>query len=143
MSATFLLVCFAWLKESTCETRKNVFFFTLKALFILEIIKFSLFRYSNIMMSLNAQAWNTKHILNNLGSKHSLVMEFVILQNNFFYQKNEQKMWPGNKFQVLFNFQRILCKKDSVEVSMLIWTNSDSFAMTYLIWVACFKNFIF
>ena len=40
VSATFLLVCFVFLKEKTCETRKNVFYFTLKALFILEMIKF-------------------------------------------------------------------------------------------------------
>ena len=40
VSATFLLVCFLHLKESTCETKKNVFYFTLKALFVLEIIKF-------------------------------------------------------------------------------------------------------
>ena len=29
-SATFLLVCCVCLKESTCEIRKNVFYFTLK-----------------------------------------------------------------------------------------------------------------
>ena len=40
VSATVLLVCFVSLKESTCETRKNIFYFTSKALFILEIIKF-------------------------------------------------------------------------------------------------------
>ena len=40
VSATFLLVCFVCLQESTPETRKNVFYFTSKALFILEIIKF-------------------------------------------------------------------------------------------------------
>ena len=40
MSATFLLVCFVSLKESSCETRKNVFYFTSKALFVFEIIKF-------------------------------------------------------------------------------------------------------
>ena len=33
-------VCFVCLKESTCETKKNVFYFTSKALFVLEIIKF-------------------------------------------------------------------------------------------------------
>ena len=38
--ATFLVICFVYLKESTRETRKNVFYLTLKALFILEIIKF-------------------------------------------------------------------------------------------------------
>ena len=37
---TFLLVCFVCLKERTCEKRKNVFYFTWKALFVLEIIKF-------------------------------------------------------------------------------------------------------
>ena len=40
VSATFLLVCFLCLKDSTCETRKNVSYFTSKALFVLEIIKF-------------------------------------------------------------------------------------------------------
>ena len=40
VSATFLLVCFVSLKEGTCETKKNVFYFTSKALFVLEIIKF-------------------------------------------------------------------------------------------------------
>ena len=40
VSATFLLVSFVCLKESTLETRKNAFYFTSKALFILEIIKF-------------------------------------------------------------------------------------------------------
>ena len=40
VSATFLLVSFLCLKESTCETRKKVFYFTSKALFVLEIIKF-------------------------------------------------------------------------------------------------------
>ena len=40
VSATFLLVCFVSLNESTCEKRKNVFYFTSIALFVLEIIKF-------------------------------------------------------------------------------------------------------
>ena len=40
VSATFLLVCFLCLKESTTKTRKNVFYFTSKALFVLGIIKF-------------------------------------------------------------------------------------------------------
>ena len=35
-----LLVCFISLKESTREVRTNVFYFTLKALFVVEIIKF-------------------------------------------------------------------------------------------------------
>ena len=40
MSATFLLLCFVCLTESTCKKRKNAFYFTLKALLVLEIIKF-------------------------------------------------------------------------------------------------------
>ena len=39
MSATFLLVYFVCLKESTFEIRKNIFYFTSKALFVLEIIR--------------------------------------------------------------------------------------------------------
>ena len=38
--ATFLLVCFVFLRESTCKTRKNAFYFTSKALLVLEIINF-------------------------------------------------------------------------------------------------------
>ena len=37
--ATFLLVCFLSLNKGTCETRKNAFYFILKAL-VLEKIKF-------------------------------------------------------------------------------------------------------
>ena len=67
---------FVSLKESNCDTRKNVYF-TSKALFLLEIIRFYLSRYSNVMTSSNAQAWNRKNILlNNLGGKHCLVMKF-------------------------------------------------------------------
>ena len=40
VSATFLQVYFVSFKERTCETRKNVFYFFSKALFVLEIIKF-------------------------------------------------------------------------------------------------------
>ena len=40
VSATFLLVCFLGLKASTFETRKNVVYFTSKAIFVFEIIKF-------------------------------------------------------------------------------------------------------
>ena len=40
VSATFFLVHFLCLKDSNCETRKNDFYFTSKALFVLEIIRF-------------------------------------------------------------------------------------------------------
>ena len=34
VSATFLLACFVSLRESTCETKQNIFYFTSKALFV-------------------------------------------------------------------------------------------------------------
>ena len=37
---TFLVVCFVYPKKSNCETRKSVFYFTSKALFVLDIIRF-------------------------------------------------------------------------------------------------------
>ena len=47
------------------------------------------------MTSLNAQAWNTKHILlNNLGSKRSLVMKFTQFMQYYktiFLSKNSTK----------------------------------------------------
>ena len=40
VSATFVLVCFLSLNESTSQTKKKNFYFTWKVLFILEKIKF-------------------------------------------------------------------------------------------------------
>ena len=40
VSATFLLVSFLSVKESTYQTKKSVFYFTSKALSVLEKIKF-------------------------------------------------------------------------------------------------------
>ena len=40
VSATFLLVCFLSLNESTCQTKKKKIYFTSKALFVLKKIKF-------------------------------------------------------------------------------------------------------
>ena len=45
---------FLSLKESTCETRKNVFYSNLKAFFVLKKIKFKNFRYSSFVTSSNA-----------------------------------------------------------------------------------------
>ena len=42
MSTTFLLDCFPTLKESTCETWKNVSYFSSKALFVLKKSNFSI-----------------------------------------------------------------------------------------------------
>ena len=40
VSTTFSLIFFVYLKKSSLETKKNNFYFTLKTLFVLEIIKF-------------------------------------------------------------------------------------------------------
>ena len=102
VSVIFLSICFLCLKDSTCETRKNVFYFISKAVFVLDKIKFQLFRYSNVMMPSNGQAWNTKHILlNNLESEHSLVMKFG------------QFMW----YYKMKIFIKKFCEKYELEIS--------------------------
>ena len=55
VSATFLLVCFLGLKQGSCKIRKK-FYFTSRALFVLEKIKFYIHRYSNFMTLSNAKA---------------------------------------------------------------------------------------
>ena len=55
---------------------------------------------------------------------------YAMLQNSFSDQKLYEKCGLEKAF---FNFQRILCEKDSVKVSKLIWTNFDRSAITYLI----------
>ena len=76
-AARFLLVCFVCQKESNFWNKKKVFSISLQKLrSFLEIIRFWLFRYSNVMTSSNTYTWNTKHILlNALGSKDSLVIK--------------------------------------------------------------------
>ena len=44
-------------------------------------------------------------------------------------------------FPDIFNFKRILCQKESEEVSMLIWTKFYGSANTYQIEVVHFKKF--
>ena len=116
MSATFLEVCFIYLKEGTFETRKNAFYFTSKALFVLEIIRFQHFRYSNIMTSSNAQAWNTKHILlNNLESKCSLIMKFSQVMQyykiNFFIKQFYEKYVLETSSRSFLIFKKSSVKK--------------------------------
>ena len=112
VSATFVLVCFLSLNESTFQTRKNVFYFTSKALFVLEKIKFQNSAFSNFMTSSNASAQNKKYIsLNNLGSKYSLLMKFGQFMSYYKRKKNHpkiiQKLRPENQFQAFLYLQRI------------------------------------
>ena len=53
VSATFLLVYFVCLKESTCETRGNVFHFSLKGLFVLEMLTFQVFKCHDVIKCLS------------------------------------------------------------------------------------------
>ena len=54
VSTTFALVYFLSLNESTCQTRKNAFYFISKALFILEnqILKFCIFKCHDVIKCL-------------------------------------------------------------------------------------------
>ena len=133
MFITFLQVCFVSLRESTCETRKNVFYFTSKALLVLKINQILFFRYSNAMASSDAQAWNIKHILlNKLGSKHSLVMKFSQFVQHYKRKIFIQKLCE--KYGLETSSRPFLIFKESSLKSnlrcMLIWTNFDSFAIT-------------
>ena len=53
VSATFLLVCFLCLKESFYETRKNVFYFTSKTLFVNQILTFQISKCHDVIKCLN------------------------------------------------------------------------------------------
>ena len=86
----------------------------------------------------HAQARNTKHILlNNLGSKQSdneIWPVYAILENKFFFVKKlYEKCGLKTSSRPFMVFKEPSAKKDSVEVTMLFWTNFDSFAVSYLI----------
>ena len=66
-----------------------------------------------------------------------------MLQKKFFFKKLYEKWGLETCFRPFFSFQGILCKKESEVVCMLTWKDFDSFAITYPVEVACFKNFIF
>ena len=56
VSATFLLIYFLGLKECTCETWKNVFYFTSKAFFCSpenQILAFQIFKFHDIIKCLS------------------------------------------------------------------------------------------
>ena len=79
-----------------------------------------------------------KHILlNNLGSKqcdNEIWPVYAILENKFFFVKNlYEKYGLKTSSRPFMVFKEFSAKKDSVEVTMLFWTNFDSFAVSYLI----------
>ena len=91
-SATFLLIRFLSLKQSPCETMKYAFYFTSKALFVLKKtqgLEFYIFKFHGVIKCLSIKK---KYIfLNNLGSKHSLLMEFD--QFILYYKRKSFKIY--------------------------------------------------
>ena len=81
VSVTFLLVCFLSLKESFCETRKNVFILLQKLLPLLRKSKFWIFKFYEFIKCLSIK--QEIILLNNLGSKHSLLMKFGLFMSNY------------------------------------------------------------
>ena len=64
-------------------------------------------------------------------SGNEILASLYNITKSFFLSKNYTKNVTWNL--AFLNFQRILCKKDSVEVSMLIRTNFGRFSITNLI----------
>ena len=92
VAPTFLLVCFLSLKETTCQTRKKLLLFSRK----------SKFRTLDVQISWCHQMAKHKNkyiLLNNLGSKHSMLMKFslyhLILHKINFLSKNSTKTAIG------------------------------------------------
>ena len=90
-------------KEHLWKLEKH-FLFHFKTLFVLGKIRFLYCRHSNFMTSSNTLAWNKKYILlNNLRSKHILLMKFAQFMScckrknltNFFTKTVTQKLVPG------------------------------------------------
>ena len=84
---------FVCLKESIFETRKNAFYFTSKALLVLDTINFEHITYS-VSWCHQMPKYETRNILNNLGSKHHLLIkfgQFMQYYKIFFFSKNSTK----------------------------------------------------
>ena len=76
VSTTVSLVCFVCPTERTCETKKKCFLFHFESSLCFrdnQILNFQIFTYYNVIKCLSMK--HETHFLNNLGSKHSLVMK--------------------------------------------------------------------
>ena len=114
--ATFFLVCFAWLKESTFDTRTNVFHFTSKALFVLEIIRFKFFRYSNVMTSHKHETrntfywitWKVKFLILCLGIWWSYET-WISKTLKFYFLESKKRLWSEIKiFFPTFRYSNVM-----------------------------------
>ena len=95
---TFLQACLLAsfsLNKSSYQTRKSVFYFTSKALSVIEKIKFLEFYISKFHDIIKCLGINKKYIsLNNLGSKHSLLMNFGQFMS-YYKRKNFKKFYKN------------------------------------------------
>ena len=148
VTATVLLVCFVvslFSKGEHLWNKEKKFYFTSKALFVFEIIKFQLFRFSNIMTSSMLKHELRNDLLNNLRIKQSdnEIWPVWYYNRKFFIKKLYEKCGLETSCMHFLIFKKSSVKKECEELYMLIWTNLNTFAITYQIFVACFKNFIF
>ena len=75
-SATFLLVCFLSLNESTCQTRKNVHFESYFRSRGNQILEFYIFKFHDVIKCLSIkQKICFTESLSNLGSIYRLLMK--------------------------------------------------------------------
>ena len=116
--------------------KKRCFLFHFKTSFCSwdnQILIFQIFKCHNVIKWLSMKH-ETHHHFANLCN----ITKEIFLSKTFY-----EKYGLKTSYRPFFNFQRILCKNDSEEVCVLIWTNFDSFANLYLIQVASFNSFIF
>ena len=92
----------------------------------------------NVMTSSDAKAWNNKHILlNNVGSKHSLVMKFGQLKKKNVIQNFCEKCCPETSSRPFFIFKEHSVKRNVRRRAR--WFGQ----ILIVLQVACFKNAIF
>ena len=131
VSTVFFLVCFLNLKQSTCESRKNVFFILLQKLFLFS-------RKSNFKI-LDIKIWkshqmskqNNKYILTyNLGSKYSLLMKFGHLMS-YYKRKKIIKIFCKNCNLKTSSRSFFVCKEWSIS-SIVKWNFWDELLIVYM-----------
>ena len=137
MSATLLLVYFLRLKDSTSETRKNVFCFISKALFVLEIIRFQLSRYLLNVMTSSKPKHETRNIFYGITWEVNTVWTWNLpslcnITKKKFIKKLYEKCGLGTssrpfliskEFSVKWNLRRPVCWFEEILIILLmhIW----------------------
>ena len=109
-------------KVSTLETWKSFLFISLQKLFLL-------LRYSNIRVLESWISWRDQ-----IGKQETrntfYCITLVVNSNENFHQKILQKMWRGNKFQVLFIFRKSV-KRNLRSSGSWLWNIFYSLAFAF------------